>query len=92
MAVKIRVLHIVTRLAVRGVPRHVLDMANGLDTQRFAVEVVAGRSEPGEGDLSEEARGKGLILHLKLTTLPNLAEFAFQKPYQMQYKAGRIFT
>jgi glycosyltransferase involved in cell wall biosynthesis len=63
MAVKIRVLHIVTRLAVRGVPRHVLDMANGLDTQRFAVEVLAGRSEPGEGDLSEEAREKGLILH-----------------------------
>ncbi len=63
MAVKIRVLHIVTRLAVRGVPRHVLDMAKGLDSQRFAVEVLAGRSEPGEGDLSEEARGKGLILH-----------------------------
>ena len=37
MAVKIRVLHIVTRLAVRWVPRHVLDLANGLDTQRFAV-------------------------------------------------------
>lgn len=63
MEAKVRVLHIVTRLAVRGVPRHVLDMACGLDRQRFAVEILAGRSEPGEGDLAEEAREKGLILH-----------------------------
>ena len=63
MATKIRVLHIVTRLAVRGVPRHVIDMACGLQPERFAVELLAGRSEPGEGDLADEARERGLVLH-----------------------------
>ena len=63
MGTSIRVLHIVTRLAVRGVPRHVLDMACGLDRKRFVVEVLTGRSEPGEGDLSAEAQEQGLVLH-----------------------------
>lgn len=57
---KIRVLHIVTRLAVRGAPRYVLNVAGGLDAARFEVEVVAGRSEPGEGSLLEEARARGI--------------------------------
>ena len=52
MGATVRVLHVVTRLAVRGVPRHVLDVACGLDSGRYKVEIVAGRSEPGEGDLA----------------------------------------
>ena len=57
---RIRDLQIVTRLAVRGVPRHVLAIAAGLDSERFAVEVLAGRSESGEGELWEEARMRGI--------------------------------
>ena len=60
---KIRVLHIVTRLVVRGVPRHVLEVAAGLDPERYQVEVLAGRSEPDEGSLWEEARDRGLTVH-----------------------------
>jgi glycosyltransferase involved in cell wall biosynthesis len=59
---RIRVCHIVTRLAVRGVPRHVIDMAAGLDPERFAVEILTGHSEPNEGDLWQEAQDKGLSL------------------------------
>ena len=57
---KIRVLQIVTRLAVRGVPRHVLNVAAGLNPQRYCVELLAGRSEPEEGELWEEARERGI--------------------------------
>jgi glycosyltransferase involved in cell wall biosynthesis len=57
---RIRVLQIVTRLAVRGVPRHVLAIAAGLDPERFVVEVLAGRSEPGEGELWQEAQVRGI--------------------------------
>ena len=63
MGCRIRVLHIVTRLAVRGVPRHVLDMASGLDRERFEVEVLTGSIEKGEGDLSAQVRERGLVLH-----------------------------
>lgn len=57
---QVRVLQIVTRLAVRGVPRHVIELAAGLNRERFAVEVLAGRSEPGEGELWTEAEERGL--------------------------------
>ena len=57
---QVRVLQIVTRLAVRGVPRHVLELAAGLNRERFTVEVLAGRSEPGEGELWPEAELRGL--------------------------------
>lgn len=55
-----RILQIVTRLAVRGVPRHVLDLSAGLIARGHAVEVIAGRSEPGEGSLFEEARSRNI--------------------------------
>lgn len=55
-----RVLQLVTRLAMRGVPRHVLDLAEGLAARGHAVEVVAGRSEPGEGSLWEEAGSRNI--------------------------------
>ena len=60
---KIRVLQIVTRLVVRGVPRHVLDLATHLDRDRFEVEVLAGRGEPNEGSLWEEAWDRGVVTH-----------------------------
>ncbi|MCZ6632627.1 MAG: glycosyltransferase family 4 protein [bacterium] len=60
---KLRILQIVTRLAVRGVPRHVLDIAAGLDPERYEVEVIAGRSEPNEGSLWEEAEARGIVTH-----------------------------
>ena len=82
MGTKIRVLHIVTRLAVRGVPRHVLDMACGLDPQCFEVEVLAGRSEPGEGDLSEEARERGLVLHAVPSLQREVDPWADYKAYR----------
>ena len=56
----IRVCHIVTRLAVRGVPRQVLELAEGLDRARFQVCVLTGHSESGEGDLWDEARDRGI--------------------------------
>ena len=56
----IRICHIVTRLAVRGVPRQVLDIAEGLDRDRFKVRVLTGHSEPEEGDLWDEARQRGI--------------------------------
>ena len=56
----VRVLQVVTRLAVRGVPRHVLELATGLNPERFTVEVLAGRSEPDEGELWTEAEERGL--------------------------------
>ena len=60
---KIRVLQIVTRLVVRGVPRHVLDLATHLDSERFELEVLAGRGEPDEGSLWEEAGDRGVVTH-----------------------------
>ncbi len=56
----IRVLQVITRLVVRGVPRHVLELAAGLDRDRFSVDVAAGRGEPGEGTLWPEAATRGL--------------------------------
>lgn len=60
---KVRVLHVVTRLVRRGVPRHVLDVATHLDPERFHVEVLAGQGELWEGSLWEEAREKGAVTH-----------------------------
>lgn len=57
---EIRILQVVTRLAVRGVPKHVLDLAANLNPERYEVEVLAGRSEPGEGELWAEARERGI--------------------------------
>ncbi len=59
---KIRVLQIVTRLAIRGVPRHVLNLAAGLDKQRYETLVLAGRSDPGEGSMLENAKSQGISI------------------------------
>lgn len=64
---KIRVLQLVTRLAVRGVPHHVLNLAAGLDKGRYETVVLAGRSDPGEGSLLEDARSRGIpVIELPL--------------------------
>jgi glycosyltransferase involved in cell wall biosynthesis len=63
-----RVLQLLTRLAVRGVPRHVLDLSEGLLTRGHQVEVVAGQSEADEGSLWEEAGQRGI----PATYLPGL--------------------
>ena len=60
---KIRVLQVVTRLVGRGVPRHVLNIVSRLDAERYDVEVLAGRSEPHEHGLWEEARQLGIPAH-----------------------------
>ena len=57
---KIRVLQIVTRLVQRGVPRYVLDIAAGLNPDRYSTEVLAGRGDPGEGSRWEEAAQRGI--------------------------------
>ena len=63
-----RILQLLTRLAVRGVPRHVLDLSSGLLQRGHQVQVIAGRSEPGEGELWEEASQRGI----PATYLPSL--------------------
>ncbi len=64
---KVRVLQIVTRLAVRGVPHHVLNLAAGLDKSRYETVVLAGRSDPGEGSLLDDARSRGIpVMELPL--------------------------
>lgn len=63
-----RILQILTRLAVRGVPRHVLDLSAGLLAKGHQVEIIAGRSEPGEGSLWEDAKR----LQIPATYLPAL--------------------
>lgn len=60
---RIRVLQIITRLVRRGASRHVVNLARGLDSSRFDVEILAGRAEPGEGSLWSEAEATGLKLH-----------------------------
>lgn len=60
---RIRVLQVITRLVRRGASRHVIDLARSLDPGRFEVEILAGRWEPYEGSLWEEAEATGLRLY-----------------------------
>ena len=89
---KIRVLQIVTRLAVRGVPHHVLNLAAGLDKKRYQTVVLAGRSDPGEGSLLDEARSRGItVMELPLLQRridPLLDARAFIAIYRLM-RAGR---
>lgn len=57
---RIRVLQVITRLAARGAPRHVIDLSERLDRQRFEVDILTGTPDPDEGCLLEEARGRGV--------------------------------
>ena len=81
-----RILQILTRLAVRGVPRHVLDLSAGLLARGHQVEIVAGRSEPGEGSLWEEASQRGIpatyLLALQRALSPTADAAAFLGLYR----------
>ena len=57
---RIRVLQVITRLAARGAPRHVIDLSERLDRERFEVDILTGTPDPDEGCLLEEARGRGV--------------------------------
>ena len=57
---RIRVLQVITRLAARGAPRHVLDLAQRLAGEGFDVSILTGTPEPDEGDLLAEALSRGL--------------------------------
>ena len=89
---KVRVLQIVTRLAVRGVPHHVLNLAAGLDKSRYETVVLAGQSDPGEGSLLDDARSRGItVMELPLLQRridPLVDARAFVAMYQLM-RAGR---
>lgn len=57
---KIKVLQVVTRLVVGGAPRHVVQLARGLDPGRFEVELLAGREAPGESPIWQDVAALGL--------------------------------
>ena len=57
---RIRVLQVITRLAARGAPRHVIDLSERLDPERFEVDILTGTPDADEGSLLEEGRGRGL--------------------------------
>ncbi len=81
-----RILQVLTRLAVRGVPRHVLDLSAGLLARGHQVEIIAGRSEPGEGSLWEEAERRQLpaiyLPALQRAVSPSADTAAFVGLYQ----------
>lgn len=56
-------LQVITRLVRRGASKHVVDLARSLDPDRFEVEILAGRGEPYEGSLWDEAEATGLQCH-----------------------------
>lgn len=53
----IRVLRIIARLNIGGPALHVTNLARGLNPERFESLLVAGQIGPGEGDMSDLARG-----------------------------------
>ena len=59
---KIKVTRIITRLNIGGPAMHTILLSEGLDRTRFETKLVFGKSEIGEGDMSEFARKKKLSL------------------------------
>ncbi len=53
----IRVLRLIARLNIGGPALHVTHLARGLDPARFETLLVTGQLAPGEGDMSDLARG-----------------------------------
>ncbi len=53
----IRVLRIIARLNIGGPALHVTHLARGLNPARFETMLVTGQVGPGEGDMSDLARG-----------------------------------
>ena len=61
---RIRVMVIITRLAVGGAPQSVLTSIGGLDPNQYRIALVAGMPEKNEGDLIADARVLNASLHL----------------------------
>ena len=59
---KIRVARIIARLNIGGPAIHTMLLTEGLDKERFRTELIMGRPDPAEGDMSDIAREKGLCL------------------------------
>lgn len=53
----IRILRVIARLNIGGPALHVTHLARGLDAARFETLLVTGQIGPGEGDMSDLARG-----------------------------------
>jgi glycosyltransferase involved in cell wall biosynthesis len=89
---KIRVLQIITRLAVRGAPRHVIDLAERLDSERFDVSILTGTPEEDEGNLVEEARGRGIrvdvIVEMRRAVRPLADLLVLLKIYRFIKRGG----
>jgi len=56
----IRVLELVARLNIGGPAALIIELAAGLDRDRFAVEIAAGRVGPGEDEMGFLARQQGV--------------------------------
>jgi len=56
----IRIARIIARLNVGGPARHAISLSAGLDPARFVTTLITGVGEPDEGDLSAEARARGV--------------------------------
>lgn len=61
---KIRIMVVITRLAVGGAPQSVLTCIGGLDPNRYRIALVSGMPEKDEGDLIADARALNVPLHL----------------------------
>jgi glycosyltransferase involved in cell wall biosynthesis len=55
-----RIARIIARLNVGGPARHAISLSAGLDPTRFATTLITGTVGPHEGDLTAEARARGL--------------------------------
>jgi len=66
--VRVRVLHVITRLIVGGAQENTMLTAALLDKQRYDVAVLSGPQTGPEGSLQEEVRARGV----PLTILPEL--------------------
>ncbi|MGE5849068.1 MAG: glycosyltransferase, partial [Candidatus Methylomirabilota bacterium] len=56
----IRIARIIARLNVGGPARHAIALTAGLDPARFVTTLITGVGERDEGDLSAEARARGV--------------------------------
>lgn len=56
----VRIARIIARLNVGGPARHAISLTAGLDPARFVTTLITGVGEPDEGDLSAEARARGV--------------------------------
>jgi hypothetical protein len=57
---KVKVTRIVARLNVGGPAVHIINLAAGLDPDRFESQLIAGRPGPHEGDMGYLATQKGI--------------------------------